>query len=420
VTADKEMIDLIKGAAEEEQFYKMSLEDMVKIYNHGSRLILYYPDDDDLIGATEKFKTAIEKKKKEFSGFRCQKCGKPMGSDTVCCPFCQNGFVPEGTAKSIKKHFIHWQKVVLLIVALLIGGTLLVYALNRQSMNLEISKSESNPDLVADPWIVDRVKAEFNKLDAPAMLRALPDDIALFKSDPLKDIHIQGGLGAERLYKSDFAQASLKLRVVQSEGYSFTPHGQISTDLKRFADSRLDNFLKKGGVKAGEGERQMNLANGNVFKYLYVNMATHGIKNVNKREFNVFSIKGVFTGELELIGHGEMKNEHIQAADRFVQGIIERLANSDDGGELFLSVAKARKELISIVRDKKQEDAKRFIALFDLVSFPFSQKMADLDAAFKICIQLNDPSRRESVQFLQLIKPVCEALASPDSPPVHH
>jgi len=62
---DHEMIELIKGAAEEEQFYKMSIEEMVKIYNLGAKLIINHPYNDDLIKATEKFKEAIERKKKE-------------------------------------------------------------------------------------------------------------------------------------------------------------------------------------------------------------------------------------------------------------------------------------------------------------------------------------------------------------------
>jgi len=61
--SDEEMINLIKDAAEEDQFDRMSLEQMEKIYNQGSILIDKGLSDDGLLKALNKFKDAIEKRK---------------------------------------------------------------------------------------------------------------------------------------------------------------------------------------------------------------------------------------------------------------------------------------------------------------------------------------------------------------------
>ena len=61
--SDEEMIKLIKDAAEEGQFYKMSLEELERIYNQGSTLAKNRPNDDALIRALDNFKAAIEGRK---------------------------------------------------------------------------------------------------------------------------------------------------------------------------------------------------------------------------------------------------------------------------------------------------------------------------------------------------------------------
>lgn len=59
---DEEMIDLIKGAAEEGQFYKMTVKEMEKIYIHGLKLVQEKLHDDDLIMAINKFDEEIKRR----------------------------------------------------------------------------------------------------------------------------------------------------------------------------------------------------------------------------------------------------------------------------------------------------------------------------------------------------------------------
>jgi len=87
--SDEEMINLIKGAAAEGQFHKMSLEEMERIYNHASILVQTRFNDYDLIKAIDEFKAAIEIKKRENRMIRCKKCRRQLRPDTVICPFCQ-------------------------------------------------------------------------------------------------------------------------------------------------------------------------------------------------------------------------------------------------------------------------------------------------------------------------------------------
>jgi len=61
--SNEEMISLIKNAAEEDQFDKMSLGEMEKIYSHAAFIIQNNLHDDVFVKATEKFKAAIEKRK---------------------------------------------------------------------------------------------------------------------------------------------------------------------------------------------------------------------------------------------------------------------------------------------------------------------------------------------------------------------
>lgn len=57
---DNEMINLIKGAAQEGQFYKMSTEEIESIYYSGTALVKNIPYDEDLIQALDKFEAEIK------------------------------------------------------------------------------------------------------------------------------------------------------------------------------------------------------------------------------------------------------------------------------------------------------------------------------------------------------------------------
>lgn len=61
--SDQEMMELIKKAAEEGEFDRMSLEQMERIYNEGSSILKRGIVDDDLARALDKFMDAIEKRK---------------------------------------------------------------------------------------------------------------------------------------------------------------------------------------------------------------------------------------------------------------------------------------------------------------------------------------------------------------------
>ena len=60
---DDEMIDLIKEAAQEGQFDRISRKEMEYIYHRGFALATHRLDDDDLIKAVNQFKAEIEKRK---------------------------------------------------------------------------------------------------------------------------------------------------------------------------------------------------------------------------------------------------------------------------------------------------------------------------------------------------------------------
>ena len=57
---DNEMVNLIKGAAQEGQFYKMSTEEIESIYHYGTALVKNIPYDEDLIKAIDKFEAEIK------------------------------------------------------------------------------------------------------------------------------------------------------------------------------------------------------------------------------------------------------------------------------------------------------------------------------------------------------------------------
>jgi hypothetical protein len=57
---DNEMVNLIKGAAQEGQFYKMSTEEIESIYYSGAALVKNIPYDEDLIKALDKFGAEIK------------------------------------------------------------------------------------------------------------------------------------------------------------------------------------------------------------------------------------------------------------------------------------------------------------------------------------------------------------------------
>jgi hypothetical protein len=59
---DNEMVNLIKGAAQEGQFYKMSTEEIESIYYSGTALVKNIPYDEDLIKAIDKFGAEIKKR----------------------------------------------------------------------------------------------------------------------------------------------------------------------------------------------------------------------------------------------------------------------------------------------------------------------------------------------------------------------
>jgi uncharacterized membrane protein YjgN (DUF898 family) len=87
--SDEEMIKLIKDAAKEGEFHKMSSEEMERIYNDGLQLAQKMPDDDEHMQALEQFRMAIENRKMASRMIRCKKCGKQLRADTVVCPFCR-------------------------------------------------------------------------------------------------------------------------------------------------------------------------------------------------------------------------------------------------------------------------------------------------------------------------------------------
>jgi hypothetical protein len=57
---DNDMVNLIKGAAQEGQFYKMSTEEVESIYYSGTALVKNIPYDEDLIKAIDKFGAEIK------------------------------------------------------------------------------------------------------------------------------------------------------------------------------------------------------------------------------------------------------------------------------------------------------------------------------------------------------------------------
>jgi glutaredoxin len=65
--SDNEMINLIKGAAQEDQFNKMSVEEMQSILYYGSNLAQDRPSDGELIKAIDQFRIEIEKRKNNLS-----------------------------------------------------------------------------------------------------------------------------------------------------------------------------------------------------------------------------------------------------------------------------------------------------------------------------------------------------------------
>lgn len=65
--SDNEIIDLIIGAAQEDQFNKMSFEELENIYQKGYSLIKTVPNDKALIKAVNKFKMEIKTRKKKLS-----------------------------------------------------------------------------------------------------------------------------------------------------------------------------------------------------------------------------------------------------------------------------------------------------------------------------------------------------------------
>jgi uncharacterized membrane protein len=67
MSTDEEMVDLIKGAAQEGQFYKKSTEEIQSIYQRGSALAKDRPYDEALIKAVNQFKDEIEKRKNKQS-----------------------------------------------------------------------------------------------------------------------------------------------------------------------------------------------------------------------------------------------------------------------------------------------------------------------------------------------------------------
>lgn len=64
---DNEMVNLIKGAAKEGQFDKMSIEEMENIYHYGFKLAQDRPYDEELIKAINQFKVEIEKSNSDKS-----------------------------------------------------------------------------------------------------------------------------------------------------------------------------------------------------------------------------------------------------------------------------------------------------------------------------------------------------------------
>ncbi|MGD0169028.1 MAG: DUF2628 domain-containing protein [Smithella sp.] len=67
MSTDNEMVDLIKGAAQEGQLYKISTEEIQSIYQRGSALVKDKPYDEALIKAVNQFKDEIEKRKNKQS-----------------------------------------------------------------------------------------------------------------------------------------------------------------------------------------------------------------------------------------------------------------------------------------------------------------------------------------------------------------
>lgn len=347
---------------------------------------------------------------------RCKQCGKQLRDDTAICPFCKSGISPNDGGTRIEDSFINWQKMIPIISALLIVvALLLLYAARIKSRAPDISTESTSkleqtikPEPETDLWIIDRVKVDLNKMNAGSLLRDLPDKIGTFESDAKKNLYTSGRGHAGRTYTSNFARAEIKLTEM---GFPYTtPHGQISEELKRVLDARLAAFLKKGIDKVSDEERQLNLANGEVYKYLFAGIDPKGIDNLRKYDFYIFSIKGFYVGELDVAMLDDLKKEHIQASDRFVQDLVGRLAN-DDGRDLLLSIEKARKELISIVQDKKQGNKERYDALFTLAAFPFSKTREERDAVLKICNKITSSKNAESEEFINLVtivRQMCE------------
>ena len=65
--ANDEMVNLIKGAAQEDQFDKMSTEEMENLCNYGYKLVQDKPYDETLIKAVNQFRKEIAKRKNNLS-----------------------------------------------------------------------------------------------------------------------------------------------------------------------------------------------------------------------------------------------------------------------------------------------------------------------------------------------------------------
>ncbi|MCX5850360.1 MAG: hypothetical protein NTW65_13095 [Deltaproteobacteria bacterium] len=84
---DSEMVTLIKDAAQEGQFDKMSVEEIEKIYNYGLALLKDSPYDEELIKAVNKFETEIQKRK--INTFTIRKIDKKEMTEKSNQPFIQ-------------------------------------------------------------------------------------------------------------------------------------------------------------------------------------------------------------------------------------------------------------------------------------------------------------------------------------------
>jgi hypothetical protein len=75
--SDNEIVNLIKSAAQEGQFDKMSTKEMEKVYNHGYKLTQNKPYDEAFIESINRFRDEIERRKNKQSAIEASENNPP-------------------------------------------------------------------------------------------------------------------------------------------------------------------------------------------------------------------------------------------------------------------------------------------------------------------------------------------------------